>query len=180
MKKSIYYLISVAIFAVVAISSCDLIDELLEIDFNTDFKEIHFTIEPSDADVYTFFESNIMSDLAEEISDNGGSIDNLRKVTLDSSYIEVEPFDNGNLDALAWGEVYIKAPPDYPELVLVASVYGIPEGVRSIRFAIAGEDVRNMLQQDQYTIIMKGELDKEVVIALNLILNLRYNVEVGG
>ena len=90
MKKSIYYLITVTILVIVVFSSCELIDDILEIDFNPDFKEIPVNIEPSDAGLYTFVDKEIMSDLADEISDNGGSIEDLRKVTLDSAYIEVE------------------------------------------------------------------------------------------
>ena len=179
MKKPISYLISIAVL-IFTISSCDLIEDLLKIDFTTNFKEIPVTIDPSDAGVYTFVESNIVSDLADDISDNGGSIDDLRSVTLDSAYIEVASYDNGNLDAFSWGEVYIMAPPDYPDWVLVASVYDVPMGVRSIKFALAGEDISNMLEQDEYTIGMIGELDQNIEVTLNLLLKLRYEVVVGG
>jgi hypothetical protein len=175
MRKTIPFLISSLMLAG-TMGSCDKVNDLLDISFTTDYVEATFTVNPSDAGEYTFTETVMQSDLQQEISDNGGSIGNLKEVTIEEATLEVVS-PGKNLDAFSWVEVYVSTPTIAE--AMVASIETIPDGQTSVALQLSEEDLKNLLEEDEYTVRVVGELDEPITESIDLKIKIKYDVVVG-
>jgi hypothetical protein len=176
MKKSIFYLTTVVLMIVIGLSSCDLVKDLLDINFETGWKHIPFTVNPEKAGEITFHKTYIQSDLVEEIEDNGGSIDNLNNVEVSEGRVAV--LSSGRtFDPFAWIEVYLRAPGD-SDSSLVASATDVNNGATLIEMVVDPISLNDILAQDEYVVSIIGELDQDLNEAINLEVQLKYDVTV--
>jgi len=157
--------------------SCEQVEDLIDISFTTGYDEVSFTVNPTNAGEYLFTEEYIQSDLEQEIEDNGGNIDNLKEVTINEAILEVVSAGK-NLDPFDWVEVYISTP-SIAE-VMVASAEVIASGQVSVELQIAGDDLKNILEEEEYTVRVVGELGESIDEAIDLVIKIKYNVTVGA
>jgi hypothetical protein len=74
-------------------------------------------------------------------------------------------------------EVYISTP-SIAE-VMVASAEVIASGQVSVELQIAGDDLKNILEEEEYTVRVVGELGESIDEAIDLVIKIKYNVTVG-
>jgi hypothetical protein len=176
MKKSIFYLTTLVLMAAAVLSSCDLVEDLLDINFETGWKHIPFTVDPENAGEITYHKTYIQSDLVEEIEDNGGNIDNLENVEVSEGRVAV--LSSGrSFDPFAWIEVYLRAPGD-TDSSLVASATDVNNGATLIEMVVDPISLNDILAQDEYVVTILGELDQDLTESLNLEVQLKYDVTV--
>jgi hypothetical protein len=171
MKKATFCFFTGMVFLCL-MNSCDLLD----ITFTTGNEELNFTVNPSDAGEYVFAESIMQTDLRQEIEDHGGSIDNLKNVTVNEAILTVLT-SGKNLDPFSWIEVYVSTP-NVNEL-MIASVYSIPSGSTTITLQLSDEELKVLVEEEEYTIRVIGELNEATPEAINFSLKLKYDVMVG-
>jgi hypothetical protein len=157
--------------------SCGLVEDLLDVSFTTGYDEVSFTVNPSDAGEYLFTEEYLQSDLEQEIADEGGDINNLKEVTINEAILEVVTAGK-NLDPFDWVEVYISTPSI--DEVMVASAEVIANGQVSVELQIAGDDLKNILEEEEYTVRVVGELGESIDEAIDLLIKIKYDVVVGA
>jgi len=150
--------------------------DLLQISFSTDYQEVSFTVNPSEAGEYTLVEKVIQSDINEEIEANGGNVANLESVILEEVILEVIT-DGKNLDPLSSLQVFISAP-SVPE-VLIASANNIADGAESVVFTIPSQELKSFLEGDEYTVRMTGILVESISEEIAMKLKFRFKVTVG-
>ena len=68
MKKSTIYLTTLVLMIAFVLSSCDLVKDLLDINFDTSYKDIPFTVNPKNSGIYMFHKTYIQSDTTLNIS----------------------------------------------------------------------------------------------------------------
>lgn len=176
MKKTIIYVAMLALLIAIGLSSCDLVKDLLDINFETGWKAIPFTVNPKAAGVHTFHKTYNQSDLTQDIEDNGGDISNLNNVEV--SEAEVEVLSPGRtLDPFAWIEVYLRAPGD-TDSSLVASASVDNTGETLVSMDVETISLNNILAQDEYVVSIVGELDQNLEEAINMVVRLKYDVTV--
>lgn len=171
MKRSIYFLLTGFVFLCL-MNSC----ELLDITFTTGDDEITFTVNPSEAGEYVLTEELLQSELKQEIEDHGGNMDNLKQVTVNEAVLNVLTAGK-NLNPFEWVEVYISTPNISEKLI--ASVSSIPDGTTSIALQLSGEDLKALVEEEEYTIRVVGELGESIDEAIDCVLKIKYDVEVG-
>lgn len=176
MKKSTYYLSALVLIIAVILSACDLVDDLLDINFETGWKFISFTVNPEEAGEITYHETYIQSDLVDEIEDNGGSINNLDNVEVSQARVAVIS-PGRTFDPFAWIEVYLRAPGD-TDSSLVASATDENDGATLIEMVVDPISLNDILAQDEYVITILGELDQDLTDPIDLELQLKYDVTV--
>lgn len=160
----------------IGLSSCDLVQDLLDIEFTTGWKHIPFTVSPEKAGELTYHNTYIQSDLVQEIEDNGGSIDNLSNVEVSEGKVVVISAGR-TLDPFAWVEVYLRALSD-TDSSLVASATDVNNGATQIDLVIDPISLNDILAQDEYVVTILGELDQDLTEAIDLEVQLRYDVTV--
>jgi hypothetical protein len=156
--------------------SCDLFDNVLDINFDTDYVEVTFTVNPSEAGPYTFTQEILQSDLQQQIEDNGGSIGNLKSVNIKEVVIEVASAGR-DLNAFDQFDVFMSAASI--DEIKVASVGTIPDGATSAALQIEQSDVKKFLNEDEYTVKISGELGEAITEPINLVAKIKYEVTVG-
>ncbi len=176
MKKPIIFLSSIALIIVFGVSSCDLIDDLLNIEFTTGWKHVPFTVNARDAGDYTLDEERIKSDLEEEIIDNGGDLSNLENVIVDSAYVRVVS-PGRTLDAFESVEVYLSTI-GAPTPVLVASGTVDNTGETLVGLDAVYISLNDILAEDSYTVIVEATLDQDLTEDIDLEVSMRYEVTV--
>lgn len=176
MKKSTIYLTLFVLMVTILVSSCDLVKDLLDINFETGWKHIPFTVNPEKAGEFTFHETYIQSDLVEEIEDNGGNIDNLKNVEVSEGRVAVLS-PGRTFDPFKWIEVYLRAPSD-SDSSLVASATDVNNGASMIEMVVDPISLNDILAQDEYVVTILGELDQDLNESINLEVQLKYDVTV--
>jgi hypothetical protein len=171
MKKAGYLFFTGMVFLCL-MSSC----ELLDITFTSGYEELNFTVNPSDAGEYVFAESMMQTDLRQEIEDHGGSIDNLKGVTVNEATLTVLT-SGKNLDPFTWIEVYISTPT--LSEILIASVNSIPSGSTTLTLQIPDEELKIIAEEGEYTVRVVGELGQAIPEAIDFTLKIKYDVKVG-
>jgi len=177
MKRNLLYpLVSFAL-TVVILASCELFGDLIDFSFTTGNEEIPFSVNPSSPGQYTFIEKIIQSDIESEIEENGGNITNLKDITIKEAKLEMLT-PGQNLDAFEWVEVYIKT--QNHDEILVGSVQNIGNGLLRIDFTLTEVSLEDILKEEEYTARVVGYLSEEVTTTLDLVVKIKYKVEVGS
>ncbi len=177
MKRNLFYpLISITL-TVIILASCGLFDDLIDFSFTTGYEEIPFSVNPSAAGQYTFVEKIIQSDIESEIEENGGNIANLKDINIKEAKLEMLT-PGQNLDAFEWVEVYIKTQ-NHNE-ILIGSVQNIGSGLLRVDFTLTEESLKDILEEEEYTARVVGYLSEEVTTTLDLVVKIKYEVEVGS
>jgi hypothetical protein len=176
MKKNHIYLFGLTIIASALFSSCEIVKDLVDIEFDTGYKEIHITINPSSAGPYLFSQEYIKSDIEQEIEDNGGDISNLKEVHVNDISLKVvsgEP----DLSAFDFVEVHVSTPGQGD--VLIGSAYNIIADQIAVQLDATEDDLKNILEEEEYLLEVSGALDKEIAQTTELVLKINYSVVVG-
>ena len=176
MKKSIIYLTSIALVVAFGVSSCDLLEDLLDIEFTTGWKDVPFTVTARSAGDYTVHEERTQSNLEEEIIDNGGTLENLTDVIVDSALVRVVSLGR-TLDAFEWIEVYLSTP-GAPTPSLVASGTVGNTGETLVRLDVVPISLNDILAEDSYDVTVEAGLDNDLTEDIDLEVSLRYEVTV--
>lgn len=175
MKKTMYQLIALSLVIVLGLSSCELLEDLLDINFKTGYKDVPFTVDPELAGLYNFVEKYIQSDLKKEIEENGGDISNLQNVEVNKAQIEVVSAGR-NLDPFSWVEVYLSTPNTEEKLVASATISNTGETL--INLDVETVSLNEILAEEEYKVTVKGELDQDLKEAIDLVVRLMYEVTV--
>jgi hypothetical protein len=174
MKKTLH-LTAWVLMVVFVLSSCDLVKDLLDINFTTGYKDVPFTVDTEEAGEHKLVEKYIQSDLKKEIEDNGGDISNLQNVEVDKAQLEVQS-PGRNLDPFSWVKVYLSTP-NIPTK-LVASVASIGVGETLINLDIEPISLNDILEEEEYIVTVVGELDQDLKDPIDLVVRLMYEVTV--
>jgi hypothetical protein len=177
MKRSLLFPFISFAFLAVSMTACEWFNSLLDFSFTTGYEEIPFTVDPSAAGEYTFVEKVMQSDLEAEIQDHGGDISNLQNVTIKEAVLGVLT-PGQNLDAFEWIEVYVSTQ-NHPE-VLVGSVHNISNGLLSVDLELTDESLKEILQEEEYIVKVIGSLGEDLLVAVDLVVKIKYEVEVGA
>ena len=176
MKRQFLTPMAVFTLLMISMSSCDILNDLVDLTFTTHEKTIDFTVNPTEAGPHTFVERILQSDIQAEIEENGGSMDNLRDITIKEAELEmVTP--GQNLDPFESVRVYIKSE-NHAE-VLVGSVENINDGQLQVNLNVTEESLMEILQDDEYTVRVEGVLSDDIVTILELVVKIKYEVKVG-
>jgi hypothetical protein len=176
MKKSTIYLTTLVLMIAFVLSSCDLVKDLLDINFDTSYKDIPFTVNPKNSGIYMFHKTYIQSDLKKDIEDNGGDISNLQNVEVSKGQIEVVSAGK-TLDPFSWVKVYLRAPSD-KDSTLVASASVANTGETLVNMDVEPISLNDILEQEEYVVSIVGELDQDLQDAIDMVVRLMYEVTV--
>lgn len=157
-------------------SSCDWFSKILSVDFDTNSTDVSFTVDPTSAGSHQLKLEVIKSDLAQEIKDNGGDIKNLKSVQLQKATAMVISAGR-NLDAFQSLDVIVRT--DGQADKKVAWVDNIPQGSTSVDLSITTDELKGLIDQDQYTIIINGVLSQDLKESIDLKVSVVYHVTVG-
>lgn len=158
------------------LSSCEFLEDLVDIEFTTGYEELYITINPSEAGDYVFHETYIKSELEAKIKDHGGSIENLKEVKVNDITLEIL---SGEPDFSAFDHVEVHVSTANHSNVLIGSAVNIVEDVISINLDASEEDLKSILEEDEYLVVVSGALDKEITESTELVLRIDYTVVVG-
>jgi hypothetical protein len=176
MKKIRINRVGISFIMLLLFTGCDKVKNLLDVTFTTDRVEITFTVNPSAAGAFSSTQEVVQSDLNQQISDNGGSTGDLKSVELDTcSLLVVTP--ERNLNPFQSLEVWVQATGEAEKKI--AWVENIPENVTSVVLSLSSDDIKSLLDKDQYTVTVKGVLDSALETAIDLKAVVKYNVVVG-
>ena len=177
MKKSIIYLASIVLVVAFGVSSCDLIGDLLDINFTTGWKDVPFTVTERPAGDYILHEERTNSNLEQEITDNGGDLSNLENVVVDSAYVRVVS-PGRTFDAFEWVEVYLSTT-SAPTPTLVASGTVGNTGETFVQLDVVAISLNDILAEDSYIVTVEAGLDSDLTEDIDLQVSMRYEVTVG-
>ena len=175
MKKGIFYFTALSLLMAFGISSCDLVKDLLDINFKTGYKEVPFTVTPRSAGEYILVEHHLQSDLKQDIEDNGGDISNLNNVEVSKGQVEVVSAGM-TLDPFEWVEVYLSTPNISEKLVAHASV--IDDGTTLVDLNVDPISLNDILAEEEYKVVVKGNLDQDLKESIDMVVRLMYEVTV--
>jgi hypothetical protein len=171
MKRMIRTGIAILSLGIIA-TSCDITD-LVDINFTTDSQSADFIIEPNTAGAHYEQVEVVLTDIKRQIEDNGGSIDNLKTVTI--SDLTVSLISGAvNLDAFEWFEITIEA--DGIAEKKIAWMENIPTGVTSIEPEHITDNLKDYIGADEYTIKLKGVLRTDITENVTLRVGAHYDV----
>ena len=106
MKKTIILPIAAAMIASLSVISCGL---LPDVEFNTGYKEMPFTVEaPQAVGVHNLVDKVMASDIEDEIDEHGGRRTELKEVRIDDVVLEVTT-PGLSLAVYDWVKVYVSA-----------------------------------------------------------------------
>ncbi len=172
MKKSRIYLFTLLILSLIAISCDELLDQL-NLDFTVGPHQVEFTIEPANqGDIFNEFDVYI-HELTEEIEAKGGKMDQLDKVSLKSATISIVSGAT-NFNAFKSFDVFIKTPLKAEKKI--ASMENVPMDVTSITPAIIGDNLKDFMLEDEYTIVLKGVLRENITQNVNLEAEIFFDI----
>ena len=177
MKRNLFYRIIGFSLIAILLTSCEWFNDLIDFSFTTGYKEIPFSVDPSSAGEYTFIEKVLKSDIEAEVEENGGDIGNLKDIKIEEARLEMLT-PSQNLDAFDKIEVFIKSA-NHPE-ILLASAENIANGLLMVNLTLTEESLKEFLEEDEYTIKVKGILSEDVTTKLDLVVKIKYKVEVGA
>jgi hypothetical protein len=176
MKRNRMKIVIVFFMGLLVFSGCNQVKDLLDVTFNANEVDVSFTVNPAAAGVYTTTDQVVTSDLNDQIASNGGNISALKSVALQECTINVVTAGR-NLDPFQSVEVWVKVT-GQPEKE-IAWNESIPTGVTSVPLSISADDIKALIDQDQYTVTVKGILDGGLETAIDLQAVLKYKVVVG-
>lgn len=174
MKK--FSLLVSASMLVLLMSSCDWFNKILSVDFNTNSADVSFTVDPTGAGSHQLKVDVIQSDLEQEIKDNGGDISNLKSVQMEQATAMVISAGR-NLDAFQSLEVIVSSDGNPDDTI--AWVDNIPTGVTSVDLTVTTDELKSIIDQDQYTVTINGVLDEDLTESIDLKVSVIYHVTVG-
>lgn len=131
---------------------------------------------PLEAGLYTFVEKILQSDIQAEIEENGGSIDNLRDITIKEAKLEMLT-PGQNLDAFESVRVYIES--ENHDEMLIGSVENINDGRLQVNLNVTEESLKEILEDEEYIVRVGGVLSDDVETILDLAVKIKYKVKVG-
>jgi len=159
----------------IVFSGCSKVKDLLDVTFTANSVEVAFTVDSAAAGTYTSADQVVTSDLNEQITSNGGSVGALKSIELTACTINVVTADR-NLDPFKSMEVWVKVTGQTDKKI--AWNDSVPTGVTSVPLLISADDIKDLLDQDQYTVTVKGVLDGALEKAIDLKAILTYKVVV--
>jgi hypothetical protein len=176
MKRKWMKIVIVFFMGLLVFSGCNQVKDLLDVTFTADNVTVSFTVNPAAAGAYSTTDQVVTSDLNDQIASNGGNISALKNVELQECTINVVTAGR-NLDPFQSVEVWVKVDgqPDKE----IAWNESVPAGVTSVPLSISGDDIKALIDQDQYTVTVKGILDGALETAIDLQAILKYKVVVG-
>ena len=131
---------------------------------------------PLEAGLYRFVEKILQSDIQAEIEENGGSIDNLRDITIKEAKLEMLT-PGQNLDAFESVRVYIES--ENHDEMLIGSVENINDGRLQVNLNVTEESLKEILEDEEYIVRVGGVLSDDVETILDLAVKIKYKVKVG-
>jgi hypothetical protein len=176
MKRNCIYLGGILFIGLLLVTGCDKVKNLLDVTFTTSSTEVTFTVNPIAAGPFTSTQSIVQSDLNDQISSNGGSIDALKSVELNECTINVVTPDR-NLNPFQSIAVYAQVTGQSEQKIAWAD--SIPNGVTTVNLTLSSDDIKSLIDQSQYTVTVKGVLDGALETAIDLKAIVTYNVVVG-
>ena len=177
MKRTFIFSLCVSAILAISMTSCEWFESMFDFSFTTGYEEIPFTVDPSNAGEYTFVEELMQSELEAEIEENGGDISNLKDVTIKEAVLEVLT-PGQNLDAFEWIEVYVST--QNHSDILVGSVQNISNGLLSVDLELTDESLKEILQEEEYIVTVIGSLGEDLLVEVDLVVKVKYEVEVGA
>jgi hypothetical protein len=173
MKKMIK--IWIPILAIVCVSfGCEDLLKVVNINFNTDPQSAVFTINPADSGDYVDLIQVVTTDIKKQISDNGGSIDNLDKVKINSINVTIVSGAD-NFDAFKSFEIWVET--DNTNSKKVAWKSEIPLGATLINPDFNTDNLKDIISQDQYNLLFKGSLRQNIESPVELKVEVVYSVQ---
>jgi hypothetical protein len=176
MKKTGTISLGLTFIMLLLFSGCDKVKNLLDVTFTSDSTSVDFRVDSSAAGAFTSTQVVVQSDLNQQITDNGGSISELKSVEIQGCKIVVLSADR-NLNAFQSLEVYAEVTGQAEKKL--AWIDNVPENVTSVELSLSSDDIKSLIDQDQYTITVKGVLDNALAPSINLRAIVRYKVVVG-
>jgi hypothetical protein len=161
-----------ALVLMMFMNSCDILD-LVDINFTTDAQSAEFVIEPAVSGTHCEEVEIILTDIKKQIEDNGGSIDNLKTVTISDLAISLVS-GASNLDAFESFELKIKA--DDLDEKKIAWKDAVPTGVTSVDPEYTNDNLKDYIGKDSYTITLTGVLRSDVTADITLEVTAHYDV----
>lgn len=176
MKRQLLLPLAGFVLFMISMVSCDILNDLVDLTFTTHEKTIEFTVNPLEAGLYTFVEKILQSDIQAEIEENGGSIDNLRDITIKEAKLEMLT-PGQNLDAFESVRVYIES--ENHDEMLIGSVENINDGRLQVNLNVTEESLKEILEDEEYIVRVGGVLSDDVETILDLAVKIKYKVKVG-
>ena len=162
-------LLTVVLMAV----SCDELLDQLNITFDLGPYNVDFVLEPetkgetvSDFDV-------VLVDLAKEVEDNGGKMDQLDLIKLTSANIKIIS-GVSNFNAFESFDVYIKTPTKSEKKI--AWKNSVPMDVTELVPDFTSDNLKDYLQESEFTIVLKGVLREDLTQQANLQAEISFDV----
>lgn len=173
MKRGLYLIMQIVLITLL-VSSCEMFSDLIDISFDTDNYTVDFTVNPSTAGEHTLTEKIMQSDIEAQIEEYGGDIVNLEKIAVSEAKITILT-EGATFDTFEWIRVYVSTA-EVPE-TLVGSASISADGLTQIILELSEEDLKEILEAEEYTLKITGSLGEELVIAIDMSLTLKYKVQ---
>ncbi|MBN2487389.1 MAG: hypothetical protein JXB34_15545 [Bacteroidales bacterium] len=154
-------------------SGCELLD-LVDIEFNSDEQSANVVIEPNTAGTYVEQEEIVTTDIKGQIQDNGGSFDQLSKITISDITVSLVSGAT-NLDAFKSFEITIKA--DGLESKKIAWMDDVPAGVTSVEPNHTPDNLKDYIGKDTYVVTFIGELREDTTEDITLKISAHYSIK---
>jgi hypothetical protein len=163
---------SLFVVAILLFSGCDKLKDALEINFTTDEIDVTFTVNPTPAGEYSSTEEVVQSDLEQQITDNGGDVDKIKSIKIESCVLEVVTPDR-TFNEFQSAELHL-------DQTKVAWIDNIPENSTSEILNFSQDNLDSFLQNETYTAVAKGTLDQELTNAITIKAKIKYSVKVSA
>lgn len=163
---------TVLIVAMILVSSCDILD-LVDINFTSDEQSADFVIEPASAGTHVEQAEVVVTEIKQQIEDEGASIDDLQEVTISDLTVSVVSGAE-NLDAFESFEITIEA--EGIASKKIAWMENIPTGVTSVEPEYISDNLKDFIGEDEYTITLTGVLRADVTADVTLRVSAHYEV----
>jgi hypothetical protein len=177
MKKNWMIITGVGFAVLLSLAGCNKVKDLLNVTFTTNNVEATFTVEPAAAGNFTSTQNVVTSDLKDQISSQGGNIGSLKSVEVDTCTISVVTAER-NLNAFQSVEVWVQVTGQAEKKI--AWIDNVPDNVTAVGLAILSDDIKALIDNDQYTVTVKGVLDSALETAIDLKATIKYKVVVGA
>ncbi len=169
-------LTGISLVMLLTLSRCNKIKDLLDVTFTTSSINAIFTVNPAAAGDYSSTQTVVQSDLNDQITSHGGSIASVKSIEIDSCIISVVTA-NRNLNPFKSIEVYAQVTGQAEKEI--AWIENIPDNVTAVGLTLLTDDIKALIDNDSYTVTVKGVLDSALVTAIDLKATIKYKVVVG-
>lgn len=172
MKNKLFYT-GLIVLSLAALVSCDEILDQLDLTFESGPHSVNFDIQPLDKGMSFASYDVIFHDIEKEIEANGGSMDQLDKVVPKKATIQITSGAN-NFDAFEMVEVYIST-----ELVAqkkIGWINTIPLGVSVLTPDLTSDNLKEYLQEGEFTLTVKGVVREDVTEVVFLYGEITFDV----